>query len=121
MSLFRMVTLCLFCALLPARLLAAAEDAAYLAAVADLPLMPGLQELANAGVVFDKPSGRIVEAYATGSVSEAAVLEFYGETLPELGWLAEDDRKFRREGEKLELELLEEAGLLTVHFTLAPE
>ncbi len=36
--------------------------AAYLAAVADLPLMPGLAEVPGVGLVFDQPSGRIVEA-----------------------------------------------------------
>lgn len=107
--------------LLPPRMAFAAEDAVYLAAVADLPLMPGLQELADAGIVFDKPAGRIVEAYAAGQVSGVEVLEFYSETLPELGWQAQDAQSFRREGEKLELELLEGEGLLTVHFTLAPD
>ncbi len=43
--------------------------AAYLAAVADLPLMPGLAEVPEAGLVFDQPSGRIVEAYAQGAVT----------------------------------------------------
>ena len=120
MSLLR----CLFLVILllmPLRAPTASEDAAYLAGVADLPLMPGLRELADAGIVFDKPSGRIVEAYAAGIVSAADVLAFYRETLPELGWQAEDDHHFRREGERLELELLKGGEVLTVHFTLAPD
>src|SRR5919106_2367086 len=66
----------------------AAEDTGYVAGIADLPLMPGLEELPDAGVVFDKPAGRIVDAYAQGRVTPASVLDFYGKALPQLGWRA---------------------------------
>lgn len=95
--------------------------AAYLAAVADLPLMPGLAELPGAGLVFDQPSGRIVEAYAQGAVSRAAVRAFYLDTLPNLGWRAKAETLFQREGEELRLDISGDDGALVVRFTLQPQ
>ncbi len=95
--------------------------AAYLAAVADLPLMPGLAEVPGAGLVFDQPSGRIVEAYAQGAVSRAAVRAFYLDTLPNLGWRAKAEALFQREGEELRLDISGDDGALIVRFTLQPQ
>ena len=44
----------------------------FLAGFEDLPLMPGIKPVANAGVAFDSPGGRIVESYATGAVTPKA-------------------------------------------------
>lgn len=95
--------------------------AAYLAAVADLPLMPGLAEVPGVGLVFDQPSGRIVEAYARGAVSRAAVRAFYLDTLPNLGWRAKAEALFQREGEELRLDISGDDGALIVRFTLQPQ
>lgn len=100
---------------------ARAQEGGFIAKVADLPLMPGLAEVADAGVVFDKPDGRIVEAYAEGSVERAAVLAFYNDTLPQLGWRPAGAGRFRREGENLALDFLDGGGPLIVRFTLTPE
>lgn len=100
---------------------AAEKAAAFMAGVADLPLMPGLAEVPDAGVVFDKPGGRIVEAYAEGAVSRAAVTAFYLGTLPNLGWRAKADVLFQREGELLRLGFMGDDGALVVRFTLQPE
>ena len=94
---------------------------AYLAAVADLPLMPGLAEVPEAGLVFDQPSGRIVEAYAQGAVDRAAVRSFYLDTLPNLGWRAKAEALFQRDGEELRLDMSGENGALVVRFTLQPQ
>src|SRR3546814_8691143 len=71
--------------------------------VEDLPLMPGLAEIADAATVFDAPQGRIVESYAAGTVAAAEIRSFYAQTLPQLGWTAVDagqagPLEFRREG-----------------------
>ncbi len=105
----------------PAPAALAEEGAAFMAGVADLPLMPGLAEVPDAGVVFDKPAGRIVEAYAEGAVSRAAVTAFYLGTLPNLGWRAKADALFQREGELLRLGFMGDDGALVVRFTLQPE
>ena len=99
----------------------AAADTAFVAGVEDLPLMPGLAEVNGAATVFDAPQGRIIESFASGAVSADDVRSFYGQTLPELGWVALGPTEFRREGERLTLEITPEASTTVVRFTLAPQ
>ncbi len=105
----------------PPRAALAGESSAFIAGVEDLPIMPGLAEMSGAGMVFDKPSGRIVEAYAKGPVKRADVASFYLETLPHLGWQAKAESIFAREGERLQLIYLGSDGDLVVRFVLQPE
>lgn len=93
---------------------------AFVSSVEDLPLMPGLSEDKPAGLTFDSAGGRIVEAYATGRVEEDEVLQFYGETLPQLGWTVEAPALFHRGGETLRLDFQRGAKGLTVHYYLSP-
>lgn len=99
----------------------AGEHVEFFAGIDDLPLMQGLDEVPETGVVFDKPSGRIVEAYAEGAVARAGVAEFYARTLPQLGWEPRGGLHFVREGERLQLDFLGTDGDLVVRFTLQPE
>ena len=99
----------------------AGEATVYVAGIDDLPLMPGLTTVPDTGVVFDKPSGRIVEAYAEGAVGRAQVAAFYTATLPQLGWRARQSNIFVREGERLSLIFLGGDGDLIVRFTLEPD
>ena len=97
----------------------------FLAAADDLPLMAGLVENVQAGVLYDKPGGRIVEAYASGTVRAYDVVRFYASTLPELGWrrraaAAANILQFDREGERLTVEVRQLAGDVAVRFSLAP-
>lgn len=108
--------------------LAVAQDAAdnaaastYVAGISDLPLMPGLKELPESGLVFDKPGGRIVEAFAQGSMAPHSVIAFYDETLPQLGWQRAGQGTYLREGERLELDVGQDARGTTVHFRLFPQ
>ncbi|HLF59291.1 MAG TPA: hypothetical protein VI732_06640 [Alphaproteobacteria bacterium] len=91
----------------------------------DLPLMPGLIQVADAGTVFDTPSGRVVEAFADGPVAVEEVDAFYAETLPHLGWRRLSAHRYRREGELLDLEITARQGgdkaRTTVRFYLAPD
>jgi hypothetical protein len=98
----------------------AAGGDGYVADVADLPLMAGLSEVEGAGVAFDKPGGRIVEAFAHGAVAKTAVRRFYRETLPQLGWRRVGPDAYAREGEMLKLHYLGTDGDLTVRYTLQP-
>ncbi len=115
---------CLFAAALVFALLCATVAYSadrFVRSIEDLPLMPGLAETADAGVIFDTPSGRIVQTEATGQVSRDQVLAFYAETLPQLGWHALAAGLFRREDEVLKIEF-DEAGDpgTTVRFALSP-
>ncbi len=98
-----------------------AQDGGYVSQVEDLPLMPGLSEIADAGLVFDVPAGRIVEVYAQGPVARKTVLAFYRRALPPLGWRAAGAVAFQREGENLKLDFLDGGNALIVRFTLTPE
>lgn len=93
----------------------------FLSVTEDLPLAPGLAELAGSGLSFDSPGGRIVEAYAKGPASLADVLKFYAATLPQLGWTRESDTLYRRDAEVLKLDAKPEGKALVVHFTISPE
>lgn len=97
---------------------------AFVTGLEDVPLMPDLQDVPEAAVIFDKPAGRLVEAYAEGDVEGAAVLQFYRDTLPQLGWSIEASEAatgvFFREGERLEIHVLEGQDRRTVRFVLSP-
>lgn len=100
---------------------AAQEPAAFFETLYDVPVMPGLEELPQGALAFDKPSGRIAQAQAAGrGVSRHEIQAFYREALPQLGWLERPDGSYRREGEVLQLEIREEQGYEIVHFTLSP-
>ena len=93
----------------------------FVAGVDDLPLMAGLSEGPEAGFVFDKPSGRIVEAYASGEIVPEAIVRFYEETLPQLGWKRLGELAFTREGEVLRITVTGADGKVIVRFSLLPE
>ena len=93
----------------------------FFSAIGDLPVMEGLVEVADARMVFDKPEGRIVQVAASGTVSRTDVLRFYTGVLPRLGWARAEDGTFRREGERLSLQLEDSDGTLMVYFSLSPD
>ncbi|RVU36070.1 hypothetical protein EOI86_12620 [Hwanghaeella grinnelliae] len=92
----------------------------FLAGFEDVPLMDGLTADEDAGLVFDSPAGRIVEAYAVGEVAWPDVITFYTATLQSLGWRTLGQGRFAREGEELHIDRFGRDGDLTVRFTLAP-
>lgn len=100
----------------------------YLDAVEDMPLMDGLYETGEGGMVFDKPNGRIVRTIAEGRVGLTSARRFYENTLPQLGWvrhkkleLIGDLLVFDREDERLEIEFVSVAGGKTqVRFSFEP-
>ena len=100
---------------------AAADHTAFLAGVEDVPLVPGMKVVSDTVVAFDAAAGRIVEAYAIGTVTRQVVLDFYGQSLPQLGWTAERPDRFVRQGEALQLDFFGRDQQLTVRFTLAPQ
>lgn len=98
-----------------------AVAAEFVPGVDDLPLMPGLEAVAEASTSFETPSGRIIGAEARGKgVSEAEVRRFYAGTLPSLGWRAMSDRRYERAGERLTIDVTQARGMLTVRFDIRP-
>jgi hypothetical protein len=108
---------------------AAAAETGYLDAIEDMPLMDGLHETGEGGIVFDKPNGRIVRSVAEGKVAAKAVRSFYVQTLPQLGWVRQKKLElikellvFRREGERLEIQTVPGTdGGTEVRFSIEPE
>jgi hypothetical protein len=105
--------------------LAADRPGHFLSGFEDLPLMDGLTEQADSGVVFDKPDGRIIERYASGPLTAESVKAFYAATLPQLGWQAKPDKRanhlaFEREGESLDIEFKKVDSELVVRFSVMP-
>lgn len=98
------------------------DEPAFLTTINDVPLMPGLQELEDEALVFDKPSGRIVETTAAGkSVSKAEIEEFYSRTLPQLGWARIGPNHYAREGESLHLSVSQQEQFGLIHFSVKPQ
>lgn len=118
---FRLSVLAVAAAVILPPATAPAAERAFLSAVEDLPLAPGLIEDPEAGLVFDSPAGRIVEAQAEGAVTASAVEAFYAEALPELGWRRHGPWRFGREDEVLTLEVASGTRGLSVRFILQPD
>lgn len=112
---------------LPSR---ASETTVFVTGLGDVPAMPGLAPAEEEPLVFDKPGGRIAQSVMTGRVERKAVLAFYNQTMPQLGWKLSPDSKrgttrYVREGEELRLEFVDTAGpsaasRTTVRFILMP-
>ena len=86
----------------------------------DLPLMTGLTQVVGNSILFDTPQGSIVQASAVGTVSQSSLMQFYAETLPQLGWAQVEDTEFQREGETLKVEFTELNQRLEVRFLVEP-
>jgi hypothetical protein len=99
---------------------ALAVAAAFFSAIEDLPLAPGLAEVPGTATVFDKPAGRIVQLLATGPVERDAVLRFYADALPQLGWSRTGAGGWRRENEALTLEVRPRGRDAEVRISITP-
>ena len=96
--------------------------AAFVPGTEDLPLAPGLTADAENVLIFDNPTGRIVQAMATGTKDADTITRFYAETLPQLGWSRGRDGRWVRGDEVLDIAIAMDAAnhRLTVRFQLSP-
>lgn len=104
---------------------AMAEEPRFFSELNDIPLMPGLYELAGDTVVFDKPEGRIVESSAvTETENVNKIKAFYDSALPQLGWervaSPDGDSAFIRQDEALRLRLESREGVNVVKLMVSP-
>ncbi len=94
----------------------------YLVGASDLPLAAGLKEQPDKGAVFDTPLGSIVTAYATGYNKPQAVLDFYDDTLPQLGWERDKSGTYHRKKQTLPLDVGgPDQGPCPVRYTLSSQ
>ncbi len=103
-----------------------AAETAYFSALPDIPVMPGLTEIPDRTVVFDKAEGRVVETLAQAPhTGWNQVVAFYDQSLKQLGWTVVKPGLYARENEQLLVKLEQDAeggqGKAVVRFFLAPD
>lgn len=87
----------------------------------DVPVMPGLEELEDQSLMFDKPEGRIIETMAAGEgLEKADIYRFYGESLPQLGWERIAENAFVRGQERMIIHVEEHDGYQLARFSVQP-
>jgi len=104
------------------------SSTAYLTSLPDIPLMAGMTEIRDSGVVFDKAEGRIVEELVRApKLTPAEVADFYNRVLPPLGWTRIQPKpasayssRFFRNGEQLVVNLDKLAAEGLVSFAVSP-
>lgn len=71
-----------------------------------IPLYPFFKEIKEKTVVFDSPDGKIINVkyHATG-VNINKVINFYNDTLPQLGWKNDDGDSYFRDNEDLKFNI----------------
>lgn len=80
------------------------EIPSFFSALQDIPLMPGLEELEDQTVFFDKPEGRIISVLALmHKATPNQVSLYYKTSLPQFGWIPTDENLFLRRNESLNL------------------
>jgi hypothetical protein len=93
----------------------------FLSSLNDIPLMPGMTEVEDEAVVFDKASGRIGESLAIAENLESSeISRFYSLTLPQMGWLETQEGSFVRQDERLRISVAAAQGQNLVRFMVTP-
>jgi hypothetical protein len=102
---------------------AKAQDEAFsfFQTINDVPVMPGLLELDEDAVIFDKAEGRIAKGSAVGKYVEIEdIHRFYAQTLPQLGWQQKNPGYYVRDDEYLKMSLKKNQSFNFVHFSVGP-
>lgn len=84
----------------------------------DLPLHHKMTVNKNSLVMFDTNQGNFVEVEIIGKSSIENISKFYNEILPNLGWKSENNTKFVRGKDSLELQYSSENQTVIVKFKL---
>ena len=91
----------------------------FIPGINGLPLMSGFEVIPETQVVFNTPSGRIIEVSVIGKLPPIKILPFYKATLSQLGWVHISDNKFLRENDLLKVEVVDnQNGQFVVRFSV---
>lgn len=89
----------------------------------DIPLLVGMNKMLDESLGFDSDSGSIMASSYETKIDLEKVHAFYKKTLPQMGWkLTKSDMaklSFKREKEKLEIELVNHNGKDIVRFFIS--
>ena len=99
-----------------------AAESMFFESLYDVPIMPGLEEVPEMAMSFDKPDGRISQAAAIApQVERQDIMAFYQESLPQMGWQPSGHNHYVREGEELEISIEKTEASQIVRFLLKPQ
>jgi hypothetical protein len=94
---------------------------AYFEALYDIPIMPGLEEMKDQAMLFDKPDGKIASVVAISKTLKPKEVDgFYNATLPPLGWEKMGPKSYIRGAEKLELRIEENPPFTILYLGISP-
>lgn len=102
-------------------MLGAAHAAApqFVSALDDVPLPPGVSEIADSVAAIEGLEGRIVSVQARGAIAPAELTRFYDQALPALGWTREGARFVRaRQALTITFRRDDDDGALRITFRL---
>ena len=100
---------------------ARADSTLFFETLQDVPVMPGLTELEDYTLVFDKPEGRIIEMVARiDGASVSDVRDYYRLSLPQLGWVMTAPDSYTRGEEHLSLNFEREQKDSFLRMTVQP-
>jgi hypothetical protein len=98
-----------------------AEGSRFFTELADIPVMPGLFELVDETMIFDKAEGRVVESAAASETKNSNEIKaFYNQTLPQMGWVRVREGVFQRGAEQLHLTIETRGNLRILRLSLTP-
>jgi len=93
----------------------------------NVPLPTSFIQNKEKSLVFDTPEGRIIEIYTKGRGDKQSVIDFYTESMPNLGWkIAKNHNskvalRYIKDGEKLDIKISNaEKYNLNLTFELSP-
>lgn len=99
-----------------------AAESMFFETLYDVPIMPGLEEVPEMAMSFDKPDGRISQAAAIArQIEERDIIAFYAESLSQMGWQQKTADHYVRDGEELEISIEKTDTSQMVHFLLKPQ
>ncbi len=97
------------------------QEQEFFESPSDIPLMPGLYEVPDELVVFDKPGGRIIESVAASkALAGGEIRAFYNQVLPQMGWSKSGPNAFIRQDELLIMKIETQDDLSIIRFMVSP-
>ena len=89
----------------------------------DIPLILGMEKIADDSIGFDSSSGSIISSSYTTKIDLKKVRNFYIKTLPDMGWKLVQNGEtrviFKREKENLEIEFSKQNEKKVVRFFIS--
>ena len=93
----------------------------YVDGIEELPLATDMLNMPDSLIFFDTNEGKFIQTKIFGKKSINFVKNFYNNILPNLGWKLEEDSRFYRKSEFLEIHYYKIEKNLVVEFNIKPK